>query len=372
MLAAVAFAAKVARGRVLWPEVFLALYFIVAWRMAWAVWKRTVGRIGEPLRRWGRQVRRQAAGAGRIADPVRRRAAGLALLVSPTRFGLVVLVFAPLLLGSLVHRVKIGNASDMGGYDALPIETVAFETADGLTLSGWFLPDGASDATVVICHGAGANKGNFADFLSVLHGRGYNGLIFDFRGHGDSDGHTSTFGLFEAADVKAAVDWLRAERPERSRHVFALGSSMGAMALVRAAAQDSRIEAVVLDSCYVSAPLLVRQHLGRIPVLGKVVGNLVLASFSLHAGHSMWELDARAALAAISPRPVLIIHGRDDFVIPPVNMEMLYELADEPKGKWLGPGPHSNIMTTAFYEYQKRVIEFLDRARYGARPPSER
>jgi alpha-beta hydrolase superfamily lysophospholipase len=362
-------AAYIARGRLSSVEIFWAVYFAVCWRLAWAVWARTVGRLGERLRRWGRRTRRSAGGLRHIADAARRRWAVLALGIAPTRFLLVVLVFAPLLVGSLIHRLKIGNPLDRGEAGVLPIEDVWFTTADGLTLSGWYLPDRDSDATVIICHGLGANKGNFSSFLSVFHGQGYNALIFDFRGHGESAGHTATFGLYEEADVRAAVAWLRAARPAASHHIFGLGSSMGAMALVRAAADDPRIEAVVLDSAFVSAPLLAQQHLGRIPVVGPVLVPVVLASLSLHAGQSLWQLDATPALARLAPRPVLLIHGTDDVLIPPVNLDLMYERAGEPKVRWLGPGPHSNVMSTDFDTYQTRVIEFLDRARGVTRQP---
>ncbi|MBN1488421.1 MAG: alpha/beta fold hydrolase [Phycisphaerae bacterium] len=357
-----AFAAYVARGRLLWIEVVWAIYFIIAWRMAWGLWKRTVGVAGERYRRWGRRARRRAGGLRQLSG-ARWRMATAALFIGPARFCLVVFVFAPLLLGSLIHRIKIGNSADFGGYASLPIETVSFPTEDGLTISGWFLPDGNSDSTVVICHGAGANKGNFVDFLGVFHTRGYNALIFDFRGHGESSGHTSTFGLFETADVRAAVDWLKNERPRQAQHVYALGSSMGAMALVRAAANDPRIEAIILDSAYVSAPLLARQHTAGIPVIGRAFSDLILAAMSLHAGRSMWSLDASDAIAALSPRPVLLIHGEDDLVIPPVNLSLLFDLANEPKTQWLGPGMHSNIMFADFDGYQQRVITFLDQAK---------
>ena len=66
------------------------------------------------------------------------------------------------------------------------------------------------------------------------------------------------------------------------------------------------------------------------------------------------------AIQQIAPRPVFLIHGREDFLIPAINLQMLFDSAGEPKQKWLGPGPHSNIMTTDFYEYQKRVIRFFD------------
>jgi fermentation-respiration switch protein FrsA (DUF1100 family) len=356
-------AATIARGRVLWVEVVLALWFLIAWRMAWALWKRTLGVVGERWRRWGRRARRRCGGLRGIGDPRRRRLAAWAMAISPARFCLVVLVFAPLVLGSLIHRIKIGNPRELDVYASLPIETVTFETADGLGLEGWFLPDGDSDATVIICHGAGANRGNFIEYLLVFHTRGYNALIFDFRGHGGSEGHTSTFGLFETADVRAAVDWLETERPARARHVYGLGSSMGAMALVRAAGDDGRIEAVILDSVFISAPALAHQHAARVPIVGPAMTDLVLAAMSLHAGRSMWSLDASEAIGRLSPRPVFLIHGDADVAIPRVNMERLYALAGEPKRRWLGPGPHSNIMTTAFDEYQRRVIEFLDAAR---------
>jgi uncharacterized protein len=361
--AAEAFAAHMARGRLLWSEVFWSLYFLVAWRMAWALWARTVGRWGERYRRWGRRERHAAGGLGKISDRSRRRRATLALGISPIRAGLVIFVFAPLLLGSLIHRFKIGNPRDLGDFASLPIESVTFKTEDGLSLSGWYLPSHDCDSTVIICHGLGANKGNFAVFLTLFYGNGYNALIFDFRGHGDSDGHTTTFGLFETADVRAAVDWLRRERPAASRHVFALGSSMGAMALVRAAADDPRIEAVVLDSAFAGAPLLARQHLAFLPAIGPVLAKLALSSMSLHAGQSLWKLDATAAISRISPRPILLIHGQDDVIIPPVNMSLLFESAREPKNSWLAPGPHSNVVTEDFDAYQTRVIQFFEEAK---------
>jgi alpha-beta hydrolase superfamily lysophospholipase len=356
--AAESFAAYMAGGRVLVREIFWALYFIVAWRLAWAVWVRTVGRLGEPRRRWVRRIRRR-----KTAAPSQRRWVAAAACIAPARIFLTIFLFVPLVIGSLVHRFKIGNSPDIRTHSALPLEDVSFVTEDGLKLSGWFLREPSSNITVVICHGAGANKGNFVDFMRVFEGSGYNSLIFDFRGHGESQGHTSTFGLLEVRDVKAAVDWLKRTRPTEAQQVFGLGSSMGAMALVRAAARDPRIEAVVLDSCFAGAPQLAQAHTRRIPVLGRAFAEIALVSLSLHAGHSLWQLQAGPAVAALAPRPVLLIHGEQDTLIPIEQFQMLCQQAREPKSEWLGPGPHSNIMTTDFYEYRRRVISLLEAAR---------
>ena len=361
--AAVAFAAHMARGRVLWMEVFWALYFLIAWRLAWGVGQRTVGRIGEPLRRWSRRTRRVAKRLGRVEPARRRRWAVVGAAVPVVRVGLVVCVFAPLLFGALIHRIKIGNAEDLGYYANWPLEEAQFRTSDGLNISGWFVPEPESDTTVIICHGAGANRGNFIDYLAVFRGRGYSSLIFDFRGHGDSDGHTSTFGLYEDADVRAAVDWVKQKHPEQARHVFGLGSSMGAMSLARAAARDTRIEAVVLDSAFVSAADLATAHLGRLPVVGRPLGSPVLVGLSVNAGRSFWELEARGAVAEIAPRPMFLIHAEKDVVIPRDQMELLHACCPPDTPRWVAEGSHSNIITADIDEYTKRVIAFFDGVR---------
>jgi pimeloyl-ACP methyl ester carboxylesterase len=333
-------------GRVIPIEVFWAVYFIVGWRLAWAIWKRTVGRIAESRRR----ALRLRGGSARIS----------AWLISAGRVLLTLSIFVPLLVGSLVHRVKIGNPVSMPDYRSLDLESVSFRTHDGLTISGWFLPERGATDTVIICHGAGANKSNFIGFLTLFYGQGYNGLIFDFRGHGDSDGHTTSFGLYEERDVRAAVDWLRRDRPERCRHIVALGSSMGAMALARAAAHDPRIEVVVLDSCFVSAEKFAMDHLGRVPVVGRPVAHLMLAGMSVNLGRSMYDLDLTNIISKIAPRPIFFIHGDEDFLIRPSQMDILYDLAGAPKEKWLGHGPHSNVLAVEYEEYQRRVVGFFN------------
>ncbi len=339
-------------GRVIPIEVFWAVYFIIAWRLSWAVWSRSIGRLGEGYRL--RLVRRRRRGMRVAVAPI--------YLIPTARLVATACVFAPLLIGSLVHRIKIGNPLQLDDYRSLNIEPIAFETEDGLKLSGWFLGDVGATDTVIICHGAGANKANFIGFLTLFYGHGFNGLIFDFRGHGDSDGHTSSFGLYEDRDVRAAVDWLRRDRPDKCRRIVALGSSMGAMALARAAAGDPRIEAIVLDSCFVSASQFLMDHTGRLPLIGRPLTHLLLVGVSINLGRSIYEMDLSHDIMKIGPRPILFIHGDEDFLIRPSNMDLLFDLANPPREKWLGHGPHSNVLAVEYDEYQRRVVGFLNKS----------
>lgn len=354
--AAMAFAAHMARGRIVAVEVVWVVYFIIAWRMALAIWTRTVGRVGESYHRWGRLLRRRSA----AQDGRRRHFAQAARLIVPARTCLTLLVFVPLLAGSFIHRFRIANPTELPELSLWQVQDVTIHTPDGIDLSAWFMPDPHSDTTVIIAHGLGANKANFLDFLRVFHRQGYNALIFDFRGHGDSQGHTSTFGLLERRDILAVVDWLKEHRPKQSRHVLGLGSSMGAAALLGAAANDPRIEALVLDSCFVSAPTFLHHHFRYVPLAGRGLADLMLLSASLHAGCWLRDLDPGRDIARLGLRPVLLIHGRDDTLIPPDNMDQLHRRANGPKDRWLGPGPHSNIVTSDFPAYRRRVIAFFD------------
>src|SRR5206468_2460369 len=138
-----------------------------------------------------------------------------------------------------VHRYKVANLTTPKDEFQRPYEDVAFQTADGLTIRGWFIPARrtSSSRTLLICHGIGANRSNFLSFTMVADDLQAHALIFDFRGHGDSDGHTVTFGHREQLDVLAAVDYLRTQRPEQCRELIGLGISLGSSGLIRAAVE---------------------------------------------------------------------------------------------------------------------------------------
>ena len=199
---------------------------------------------------------------------------------------------------------------------------------------------------------------------------GYNLVIFDFRGHGASDGHTITYGLRERYDVIAVVDWLKRHRPEQSRVVVGLGSSQGALALALAAADDPRIDAVVLDSPFVSLRELAHHHAGRIPLIGPALADLALASMSLQSGVNFFSKNysAEQAIARMGRRPVFIIHGEHDIVMPRSHATRLYQAARGPRQIWHGPGLHSNIVTTDPDAYARRVLGFLDTHLSASRP----
>lgn len=356
--AALLFVAYVAGARVVAFEIAVVVWFAIGLRLAFELWRSLLGRWGQKWSRWRRIARR---------SPVKYRAAPLGL-----RFGAAAIpwlkaaatlvIFAPAALAIvLTHRFKLMDGTDPKTLLAAPFESIRIATEDGLELDGWFVPGPGATRTLLICHGAGANKGNFIWFLPPLLHQGYNLLLFDFRAHGGSGGRLCTYGVLEERDVRAAVDWLRRERSAQSQKIVGLGSSLGALALARAAQQDARIDALVLDSPFV-APRALAHHLFRkAGPIGRGFADLVLWEMSIVSGADFLHASAEPAVANLGDRPVWIVHGDDDVLMPTEHAHRLDAAASGPHELWLGPGPHSNIITTEPEEYAQRLFAFLAR-----------
>lgn len=261
-----------------------------------------------------------------------------------------------------VHRGKIGNATDPRRACGLAFETVDFTAVDDhIPLSGWFIPGRPGALTVLICHGVGANKGNFLAFVPFLHRAGFHVFLFDFRAHGDSAGHTTTFGHDEARDVRGAVRYLQGRSDVRQ--ISAFGLSMGGSALLQAIPQLPDVRAVVVDSTFADFGTVTDAQLASLPT---PLRGLIRAEVGLWArlelGVPLSDIAPRRSIAAVSPRPLLIIHGTDDRLVPPGQAADNFAAARPPKELWLVPGAgHVGAHARVRSEYEQRVVAFLRR-----------
>lgn len=343
------FVATVANAKLPLREIVVVLWFAAGAWMAWSAWRRAVNRLGESRRRLARLRARHNE---KSPWPVR--------FIGVGRAALTVCVLIPALLGLVfTHRFKLRDGVDPRSLLRIPFESVRIEAE--IPLDAWFIPQPRTKRTILICHGAGANKGNFIWFVPPLLAHGYNLVLFDFRAHGASGGRACTYGLRERDDVLAVARWLKREHPEETEKLVGLGSSLGAQALTLAAADEPIFDALILDSPFMSPRDLARHHCGRVPGIGPVFADIVLASMSFWTLTNFFDGGAIAAAQRITV-PTLLIHGDDDVLMPPAHAEKLRAALGGPSSLWSGPGPHSNIITTAPEEYEKRVFDFLDGA----------
>ena len=234
----------------------------------------------------------------------------------------------------------------------VPYEPVSFTTADRLTLRGWWFPQPDSDRVVIAATG---HKGAKTDMLGIGSGlwrAGNNVLLFDYRGCGESDPAPLSVGFYEQGDLRAALGFAR-ERVSDA-HLGLIGFSMGGALAILIAATDPSVRGVIADSAYATLASVVGSAYGRYRV-----PNRPFLAFS-DRYDALRPIDA---VAAVAPRPLLIIHGTQDGVTPVADAYQLYAAAGDPKELWIAEGAHH---CGAYFldrqSYVARAAAFFDHA----------
>lgn len=228
---------------------------------------------------------------------------------------------------------------------------------DGLRLRGWLIPgvrpDGSLtlERTVIAAHGAWQNRTDPAmglyDLCCALARAGFAVLTFDLRGHGESDPAPFMLGYREQRDVLGAADFLRSdELPypelERPRWIAGYGVSVGANALLYAAVAEPDIRAVVADSAHAEVATILVREVSRQSRLPKVFAHGALFAARLLYGVNVAAIRPVEAVAGIAPRPLLLIQGGADGMIPRSSLTHLAKAAqahaDAHVAAWRVPG----------------------------------
>jgi pimeloyl-ACP methyl ester carboxylesterase len=221
---------------------------------------------------------------------------------------------------------------------------VVLTTADGLNLAAWYIPAIEPNApTILLAHGLQDSKWTMLRFAPWFHRAGFNVLMFDFRGHGGSDPKPTTIGPEEVLDVQAALDWLDWEGV--GERVGGLGMSLGAAALVNTAAQDDRLDVLVLDSLFAEWKNVdyAREYGMRPEWLVPGVVDPVELLPDVHV-------------------PVFVIHGTADILTKADHAQRLYASANESKELWINDSGHAWSAWTYPDIYQQKVLSFLNGA----------
>jgi fermentation-respiration switch protein FrsA (DUF1100 family) len=188
---------------------------------------------------------------------------------------------------------------------------IQINTSDGLTLSGWLLPAPHSAGAVLVLNGNAGNRADRAPLARALFDRGYEVLIFDYRGYGENEGTPSEEGL--ALDAEAALAAL-AEVATSDRLIL-FGESLGAAVAARLAV-TSPPAALVLRSPFPSLQAVAAVHYPYLPT-----------RFLLRDRY-----DTLQAVAVIKS-PILVVAGSSDSIVPTDLSRAVYEAA-LPNAHW--------------------------------------
>ena len=222
-------------------------------------------------------------------------------------------------------------------------EEVWFSAADGTRLHGWLFRSKAPPQTawIIYFHGNGGNISNIDWVGERLAGRGFDVLLFDYRGYGKSEGEVgSESGLYADGDAVLAFVVNKGARPEQ---VVLYGQSLGTTVAVDIASRHA-VGAVVLESGLSSASSVGRTALPWLPAWLHF-----LATNRFESARKLAQVKA----------PVLVTHGDPDPVIPAEEARILFAAANEPKELLLFPGAGHNVFGSQGDEYLNQLERFI-------------
>ena len=248
----------------------------------------------------------------------------------------------------LYHPVKevIYNPGDIG----LTYEKVVLNTEDDLKLSAWYIPADGAKTTVLLCHGNGGNIAHRLDTINIFNELGMNCLVFDYRGYGNSQGKPSEQGTY--MDATSAYKWLTEDKKILPQNIIVFGRSLGASVAAYLATQV-QVKSLVIESGFTSYVDMGRKFYPYMPVK-------LFASYDYNTIEYVRRINC----------PVLIIHSRNDEIVPFEFGLRLYDAASEPKEFVEIFGTHNDGFLFSGQMYRKAWsdwLEFLSEYKASAR-----
>lgn len=242
-----------------------------------------------------------------------------------------------------------------------PYERVKLRTRDDVPLSAWFVPHPHPRGIAVLSHGYASCRETMFPYLKMLRDAGFSALLYDFRAHGWSGGKGISFGLNEREDLRAAIE--AAVERGRGLPLVLVGESMGAAVSLMVAADDPRVRAVLADCPFarLDDPIACRLK----TIFGDALGErLHLPTRDRGAqliGAPPETIAPEESVARIVPRPLMVVHGEADQLIPVSHAHRLQRAAGGALRLWTVPkAVHARSVHTQPEEYARRVQAFLE------------
>jgi hypothetical protein len=228
-------------------------------------------------------------------------------------------------------------------------EAIELPVAEGRSINVWLVPSVESKALVLIIPGSDSNKSRYAEGLPLLVPEGFDVLLMDYEGFGDSPGPPSLAACMD--DGFVATDFAMTLH----ENVFLLGASLGTPIVANVAAQrevtgclfeataDLYHIAAFWGLKYLPIPDANLWHLANLYIIPQVPA-------SYRITQTIMEVE----------EPKLFMHSPEDEVAPFDNARVVYFFAEEPKEFWETQGPHGLMVRLEPELYGDRITGFMD------------
>lgn len=215
---------------------------------------------------------------------------------------------------------------------------VSIQASDGVTLHGWYI-HGSGDRVLLFFHGNAGNISHRLESIRQFLQLGLSVLIIDYRGYGQSEGRTTEQGIYR--DAEAAWHYLTGALDTPANRIIVFGRSMGASAAAWLAA-NHRPLALIVESSFTSVPDIAGEYYPWLPVRW-------LSRLRHSAKEFVRDTDS----------PILVIHSRDDEIVPFHHGESIFGAANEPRSFVEIRGTHNDAFLRDEQTYLSGLRSFL-------------
>ena len=221
----------------------------------------------------------------------------------------------------------------------LHYEQVLLKSTHGHRISGWYIPARHADRALLFFHGNGGNISHRRDSIEIFHRLGLGVLIIDYQGYGNSEGTPGEQAMYD--DGRAAFDYLVKDRKFKKENIVVFGRSLGGAVAARITA-EKQPGAAILESTFASVPDIASYYF---PVMSKIIV-------------SRYRFNSLAEVKKIHC-PLLVLHSKQDDVIPYNTGVKLYNGANNPRTFVELVGDHNSGFMQSQPAYEEVLASFL-------------
>lgn len=246
------------------------------------------------------------------------------------------------------------------GHPAIAYETIYLQS--NTRIEAWRIRADSSLGTVIIGHGYGGSKSTMMDKANAFLEMHYSVLLIDFMGCGGSEGNQCTIGYFESSDITAAYQFLV---NEGENNIVLFGTSMGAVASMKAVSEDSlKVSAMILECPFGSMYKTTCARFNMMNIPSFPMAGLLVFWGGVENGFWAFDHNPTEYSKQISC-PALVFYGEKD---PKVSREETDEIFSNLQGKkqltTFPEAGHENYFTRYYSEWNNAVQLFLSETKH--------
>lgn len=222
---------------------------------------------------------------------------------------------------------------------SMDFEEFWLDLPDGNRINGWFINAKAPKATLLFCHGNAGTIAHRLESSEIFLDLNLNVVLFDYRGYGLSSGFPSENNTYEDAD--AVWSFLIEKKCLKADEIIVLGRSMGGP-IAANLAKKHLPKMCILESTFTSVPDVARARFPIFPTKW-------LVSIKFSTIDYIKEIDC----------PLLVVHSRDDEIIPFEMGDKLFATANKPKEFLELKGGHNETYFECLEKYREKLEKFI-------------